>query len=132
MNQPNLTDRKGGWMQTSSGVAYYPLDPLPGDINIEDIAHALSNLCRFGGHCRRFYSVAEHSILVSRVVPRQHALQGLLHDATEAYMVDVPRPLKVELDNYARIEDLNWRCIAAVFGVPYEMHESVKRADNDV
>lgn len=129
---PTNTELAGDWLQTQSGVAYWPLSPRAEDVRIEDIAHALSHLCRFGGHCSRFYSVAEHSVLVSRVVPPEHALQALLHDATEAYMVDVPRPLKKFLSNYEEIEDRNWRVIAEHFGVPYEMHPSVKHAGNTV
>lgn len=129
---PTNTELAGDWLQTQSGVAYWPLSPRAEDVRIEDIAHALSNLCRFGGHCRRFYSVAEHSVLVSLVVPPEHAMQALLHDATEAYMVDVPRPLKKFLSNYEDIEDRNWRVIAEHFGVPYDMHPSVKHADNTV
>lgn len=126
------TPRIGDWMQTFTGLCYYPADPRVEDINIVDIAHALSNLCRFGGHCNTFYSVAEHSILVSLCVPPEHALQALLHDATEAYCVDVPRPLKRQLTNYAEIEHRNWLCIAEKFGVPVKLHKSVHQADNDV
>lgn len=119
-------------MQTASGRAYYPGAPMSTDVDILDIAHALSNLCRFGGHCRRFYSVAEHSVLVSRVVPAEYALQGLLHDATEAYLVDVPRPLKHQLPQYGVFEATNWAAVAERFGLPWELHESVKEADNAV
>ena len=69
--------------------------PNPDDIRIEDIAHALSNQCRFAGHAREFYSVAEHSVHVSQLCLPEHALWGLLHDASEAYLVDLPRPLKL-------------------------------------
>lgn len=124
--------RIGDWMQTFTGVAYYPGDPRPEDIHILDIAHALSLLCRFGGHCNRFYSVAEHSILVSQVVPPEHALQGLLHDATEAYCMDIPRPLKKQLSNYTEIEQLNWLAVAERFGLNPEIHTSVHEADNNV
>lgn len=124
--------RRGDWMQTFTGRRFYPLDPRPEDIDQEDIAHALANLCRFGGHCRRFYSVAEHSVLVSQVVPPEDALVGLLHDATEAYLVDVPRPIKRSLSNYADIEEQLWRVISYKFDVPFHMPPSVKKADNDV
>ena len=126
------TDR-GYWMQTYTGKAYFFNDPQPEDIDIRDIAHGLSNLCRFGGHCKRFYRVAEHSVLVSMQVPAEHALQALLHDATEAYVVDVPRPLKRLLgDNYAQVEATAWRAIARAMGVPVELHASIKHADNTV
>lgn len=86
--------RVGDWMQTFTGRCMYPLDPRPDEITIEDIAHHLSLLCRYNGATRRMLSVAEHSVLVSLNVPRDHALEGLLHDASEAYLADVIRPLK--------------------------------------
>lgn len=124
--------RKGSWMQTAGGRAYWPLDPRPEDVFIEDIAHALGHLCRYAGHTRTFYSVAEHSIYVSRLVPPEHALAGLLHDATEAYCVDVPRPLKKYLPEYEAIEELNWRAIATRFGLPFDLDPCVKHADNAI
>jgi hypothetical protein len=125
-------NRKGEWMQTASGNAYWPADPLPSEVRIEDIAHALSLLCRYGGHCSRFYSVAEHSVLVSQVVPERFALVGLLHDATEAYVVDVPRPIKHMLRDYADLEAANWRAIAHRFDLPEQMPPCVKVADTAV
>lgn len=124
--------RKGDWMQTRSGAMYWPVDPRPEDVDINDIAHALSMLCRFGGHTARFYSVAEHSVHVSNTVPPEYALQGLMHDATEAYVIDVPRPLKSWLSNYEEIEADNWTAIAMRFNIPFKLHPSVKRADNTV
>ena len=66
--------RKGDWILTYSGIEFWPLDPRPEDVRIEDIAHALSMQCRFAGHCDRFYSVAEHSIRVADLVPREDKL----------------------------------------------------------
>ena len=123
-----MTDR-GVWTQTRSGRAFYPQNPLPEDIDLQDIAHALSNLCRFSGHTRRFYSVAEHSVLVSQHVPPEHAMQALLHDATEAYLVDVPKPIKPLLVGYEELEHKVWLAVAAHFNVPVEMHQAVKDAD---
>jgi hypothetical protein len=120
------------WMQLKSGLPFFFDEPHPGDIRIDDIAHALSMLCRFGGHCNTFYSVAEHSVLVSQVVPQEFALQGLLHDATEAYIVDVPRPLKRLLPEYKTYEGKVWRCIADCFALPHELDDSVHVADNAV
>lgn len=117
------------WTQTYSGAAYYPLEPHRTEYRLLDIAHALSNLCRYGGACRRFYSVAEHSVLVSLQVPPEHALQALMHDATEAYLVDVPKPIKALLRGYEEIEQATWRAIAIAFDLPVQMHESVHRAD---
>lgn len=132
-NQPEpAPSRKGDWIRTFKGIEYWPLDPRPEDVLIEDIAHALANVCRYAGHTSRFYSVAEHSILVSRLVAPELALAGLLHDATEAYVVDVPRPLKRYLTNYAEIEELNWQAVAAKFDLNPVMHESIKNADNAI
>lgn len=129
---PPEPSRKGDWIRTFKGVEYWPLDPRPEDVLIEDIAHALANSCRYAGHTSRFYSVAEHSIIVSRLVAPELALSGLLHDATEAYVVDVPRPLKRYLTNYAEIEELNWQAIAKAFDLDPVMHESIKNADNAI
>lgn len=116
----------------AAGGRHYPADPRPEDVNIADIAHALANLCRWGGHCPHFYSVAEHSVLVSYQVPRQHALTALMHDATEAYLGDVPRPIKVGLPEYKRMEALNWLAIAERFRLPKELPQCVHDADNAV
>lgn len=97
-------NRKGGWIQTYTGWQFWPLDPRPEDIDIVDIAHALAMKCRYGGHSRRFYSVAEHSVLVSRHLPVELALWGLLHDAGEAYLADVPRPVKPSLEGFEALE----------------------------
>jgi hypothetical protein len=126
------TERRGDWMETVTGRQWWPLDPRPEDVALEDIAHALAHLCRFGGHCSRFYSVAEHSVLVSLVVPHEHALAALMHDATEAYLVDVPRPVKRHLSNYKELEALAWSAIAARFGLAAEPPECVHDADNAV
>lgn len=124
--------RVGDWVQTRSGRAYWPMNPRAAEVDIDDIAHSLSMICRFGGHTRFFYSVAEHSVLVSQCVPPEHALQALLHDATEAYVGDMVRPLKQSMPGYCDIEDKNWLVIAEKFGVPAQMHESIKAADNAV
>jgi 5'-nucleotidase len=110
------TDR-GPCIQTYSGKDFYLLDPKPLDVDLETIAHALSLLCRYGGHVRHFYSVAEHCVLMSHVVPEEHALAALLHDAAEAYVVDVPTPLKRLLIGYASIEANVLRAIGGRYGV---------------
>lgn len=132
MTSSETPPRKGDWIRTFKGVEYWPLDPRPEDVLIEDIAHALANMCRYAGHTSRFYSVAEHSIIVSRLVAPELALSALLHDATEAYVVDVPRPLKRFLMNYAEVEELNWQAIAAKFELDPVLHESIKNADNAI
>lgn len=123
---------RGDWMQTASGGRFYPLDPQPSEIDPDDIAHALSLLCRYGGHVDRFYSVAEHCVLMSQAVAPEHALAALLHDATEAYVVDVPRPLKRQLAGYVAIEDGVWNAICQKFRIAADLPESVKDADNRI
>ncbi len=96
------------WISTQSVKQFNFLDPKVEDIHIIDIAHSLSQLCRFGGHAERFYSVAEHSINVATLLEQQGAnkitvLAGLLHDATEAYLGDVARPIKMKLKDYQDI-----------------------------
>ena len=127
-----MSDRHGNWMRTFTGKRYYPIDPRAEDVELEDIAHSLSMQCRYCGHSSRFYSVAEHSVHVSYMVPQEHALAGLFHDATEAYLHDISRPLKGHLVGYHALEAKNWGVIAEKFSLPTELHESIHQADIDV
>lgn len=92
-----MEHRIGDWVQTFTNKQFYPLDPLPEDVCIEDIAHALSNLCRFTGNSRNSYSVAQHSVLVASIVPDHLRLFAICHDAAEAYIGDIARPTKSSL-----------------------------------
>jgi hypothetical protein len=123
---------RGDWMQTATGRQFWPLDPRPDDVFIEDIAHALSLLCRFGGHCLRFYSVAEHSVLLARAAPARLKKWALLHDAAEAYIVDVPRPLKPFLTNYKQAEAAVMRAIEFRFGLHLGLPDQVKQLDRAI
>jgi len=123
---------RGDWIQTYSGRAFYPLDPHAEDVCIEDIAHALSQLCRFGGHCQRFYSVAEHSVLLSRYVAPGFQLWALLHDASEAYLVDVPRPVKKQILGYVEAERRVMRAICERFRLDPLEPWAVKDADTRI
>lgn len=97
--------RRGDWFATFTGRRFFPLDPRPEDVCIHDIAHALGQIARYGGHARAFYSVAEHSIHVSHAfADPETALEGLLHDSAEAYLGDIQRPLKPDLAGYKEIE----------------------------
>jgi hypothetical protein len=97
----SLKDR---YLSTFTGKKFHPFDPKPDQICIEDIAHGLSLLCRFAGQCPNFYSVAEHSLYVAERLPDNLKLEGLLHDASEAYLADLPRPVKTALPEYKAIE----------------------------
>lgn len=124
--------RLGDYIQTSSGRKFWPLDPRPEDVEIEVIATALSHQCRYSGHTRKFYSVAQHSVLVSLACNSEDALWGLLHDGAEAFCVDLPRPLKrlPEFAHYRDTEAVIMRAICERFGLGIEMPESVHRADD--
>lgn len=126
-----MVDR-GNWIQTYSGKQFYALDPQPEDICIEDIAHALSNMCRYAGHCKKFYSVAEHSILVAEYLPSEYQLAALLHDASEAYLVDIPRPFKGYLTNYYELESKIMDAIYARFNVDCGFHDVIKEVDTRI
>jgi len=119
------------WMQTFTGRRFYPLSPNPADIDPIDIAHSLANICRYGGHARRFLSVAEHCVMVSHAVAPEHAVWALLHDASEAYVGDMIRPLKHtdELTAYRLIEHRIQSAIATRFGLEQDMPLEVKLAD---
>jgi hypothetical protein len=122
------------WIQTASGLKFPLLDIDPEAIVIKDIAHALSMLCRFNAHCLKFYSVAEHSVHVSYEIEPRLALLGLMHDAAEAYLGDVPSPLKGELRDFKCIEERLIVAIGERFGFPLPDDGSddtreLKRAD---
>jgi hypothetical protein len=118
------------WIQTFSGKRFEPLDPAVDSIDVVDIAHALSQLCRFGGHCRVFYSVAEHCVRASRIVAPELRLWALLHDAAEAYLADVPRPLKQRIPEYHGHEDRLLKRIAQRFRLPWPIPAAVFDADD--
>jgi len=118
-----------GIIQTHSGALVSPFNPDPATLHLTDIAHALSHICRFTGHTRAFYSVAEHSVRVARLVPPEDRLAALLHDATEAYLCDIATPVKAMLPGYAAAEERLALVIADKWGVTYPWPESVKRAD---
>lgn len=117
------------WMQTASGRRFYIFRPTADMVHVEDIAAQCGNLCRFTGAVRKFYSVAQHCVLVSHLVPAEHALWGLFHDASEAYVNDINRPTKRGLPQYREMEQRILVAICDRFGLPREEPPCVKDAD---
>lgn len=126
--------RYGKWMQTFSGKRFYPLDPHIEDITVDDMIHAISLENRFGGHTVFPYSVGAHCYWVSTLVPDHLALPALVHDWAEAYLKDIPSPLKELFPGYYEAEERLERLIAQVVGVSYEdmQHPLVKQADRNI
>lgn len=122
----------GAAIQTYTGVLFNPFHPRPEDIDIRDIAHALSQQCRFGGHSKTLYSVAQHCLLVSKYLPAPFKLWGLLHDASEAYLVDIPKPIKNFLPDYLDIEYRLEQEIARAFGLRWPVPAEVKVIDQRI
>jgi hypothetical protein len=120
---------EGPTILLSSGVYFNYETPASSDFSIYDIAKGLSNTCRFGGQCQRFYSVAEHSVLMSRCVAHSLAFEALMHDAAEAFICDIPKPLKMMLPDYRRIEARVEQAVSVRFGYPSAMTSSVKEMD---
>jgi hypothetical protein len=126
----------GPYLQTVSGRFVNPLDPDLDQIDIGDITRALANICRFGGHCRSFYSVAQHSVIVSELVEQrggdaEDVFAALMHDAAEAYLGDMPHPLKHRSalgEAYKVAEDHLEQALRVRFNIKPDVPE-IKRAD---
>jgi hypothetical protein len=132
VRSPGYPDRIGNYQYTHNGRIFFSCDPRADEVHIDDIAKQLSRLCRFGGATVRFLSVAEHCWHCSKIVPEEDALEALLHDAAEAYIADMIRPLKMLPglgDIYLKIEAGVERAIAERFQLQYPWPKSVKRAD---
>lgn len=124
---PDRTEHN--YIRTISGRKFWPLNPLPEDVNIEDIAAALSLMCRYNGHLPYLYSVGQHSL---NVFYHSGLRWGLLHDATEAYLPDVPHPIKSGLPFFKEIEQRLHNVIAEHFELDADSVKLVKQADHEV
>ena len=120
------------WIGTFTGKRFFPFQPRVHDVDIADIGHALARICRYTGHTHDFYSVAQHCVEVSKMVAPEHQFAALLHDASEAYLVDVPRPMKPHFPGYAHRELVLEETIAAHFGLKYPWHPTIKAADAEI
>jgi len=131
LKQKLINEPEAVWIQTYSGRRFSPINPVVDAIVIQDIAHALSMQCRFSGHCREFYSVAQHSVFVSYICDSADAMSGLMHDASEAYLADFPSPLKHsgKFDAYLDFEANMQKAICQRFNLPELEPPSVKVAD---
>ena len=114
---------------TSTGQYFNFLHPEQNIISIIDIGHGLSNCCRFAGQCRQFYSVAQHSVMMSYLVPAEHALAGLLHDCDEAYILDMPKPLKNLLPDYQAMQSKVAAAALSAFGILLPLPKVIKEFD---
>ncbi len=128
--------RRGNWTQTFLGTKVFPLDPRVEDIDIRDIAHQLSLICRYGGATRHHLSVAEHSVHVASQLPLAFRREGLLHDAAEAYIGDMRRPIKhePEMSFFREVEEKLEAVIFERFGVTStpESRAAIKSIDNRI
>lgn len=129
--------RKGDYIETYTGQAFYPFDPVPTEIEIKikDIAHSLSMQCRFNGHTKVFYSVAQHCVNIVKLMREdgcspEQIFAGLLHDASEAYITDVPKPIKPYLNNYREIENTLQSMIYQKYGLNTVDHDLIKKYDD--
>lgn len=126
------------YISVKSGTQFTFMNPQPEQIHIGDIAHSLGMQCRYNGHCSEFYSVAEHCFhiadwIYAKTQNKRLALEGLLHDASEAYLCDIPRPIKPYLDpHYGNLENLIERAIARRFNLTLPWNAYVKEADSRI
>lgn len=118
------------YVSTYLGNRFFLTRPHIDDVDIEDIAHGLAYQCRFNGQTSTFYSVAQHSLMVMQLVPAEERLAALLHDAAEAYLGDMVKPLKNLFPEFSAIEDQVMRIIGERFQIDLaNLHPSIKEAD---
>ena len=124
-----ISNKLDNYIETYTGIKFDFLDPEPEQVDIIDIAHSLGMQVRYTGHCKKFYSIAEHSLLVAELCPDEYKLYGLLHDASEAYLTDVASPIKPFLQNYKMMECKVMKAVVDKYGLPDFFPEEVHDAD---
>lgn len=117
------------WISLLSGAKFNYNRPEESDVTIEDLASALSNICRFAGHLPRFYSVAQHLVNASRIVGDDNAFTALMHDTAEAFTNDLPTPLKWAFPIFKELEVKTEKAMGDKFGFAYPYPDEVKEAD---
>lgn len=123
----------GPMMHTFTGKVLDPLDLSPNDIDIQDVAHSLSNICRYGGHTKEFFSVAQHSVLISRAVPKRLARPALLHDGSETYVGDMVSPIKTRFPEYKiKVENQALIAVFSRFGLDIEDLKHIDEYDKRI
>lgn len=120
------------WIGLLSGAQFNYNRPEESDVTLDDLASALSNICRFSGHLPCFYSVAQHLVNTSRLVPAEYAFDALMHDTAEAFTNDLPTPLKWALPIFKELEIKIESAMAEKFGFNYPYHPCVKEADTNM
>ena len=131
-----MTERVGDWQLTASGREFWPLDPRPEEIDIGDIAHQLARICRWGGATKGHYSVAEHCVMLAQYFGEHDNFElarwALMHDAAEAYLGDIVRPLKPFFSDFRgyerRLEMMIWQ----KYGLQGDLPSPVRRADTAI
>jgi len=128
-NTPALKDQ---WISLLSGGQFNYNKPEESDVTLDDLATALSNICRFSGHLPYFYSVAQHLVNTSRIVPVEYAFDALMHDTSEAFTNDLPTPLKWALPIFKELEVKIEGAMAEKFGFNFPYDPVVKEADTNM
>lgn len=128
-DQPSAKADRGPWIMTFTGKHFYPLAPRLEDFERRDIAHSLALTCRFNGHLNQFYSVAQHSIILQKLLPEELTAWALLHDAAEAYLGDLVRPIKQSWQFFTEAEDRLLEAMAQSFRLTWPMPDKLKQVD---
>lgn len=138
MPEPHLYQVEDGWLETYTGLQFRFNEPTADMISIDDIAHALSLLCRYNGHVKRFYSVAEHCTLMAywmrdRGFPKDQVFTALMHDCAEAYIGDMARPVKVTMPRFKELEGRIEQAAAEKFPMMvYPFPKIIKELDSRI